>query len=87
MTLTNDHSIIISTSSSDINFTLPSDPTVGKTYFIRKNGDGRIWINGIYIVNAGDWRSERTTSVQLDNGGLGILIYNGFYWTYNNMNG
>ena len=87
MTLTNGHSVIISTSSSDINFTLPSDPTVGKTYFIRKNGDGRIWINGTYIVNDRDWRSERTTRVQLNNGGLGILIYNGFYWTYNNMNG
>lgn len=79
--------IIISVSNSDITLTLPPVPELGQMYFIRKNGGGRIWISGSYIINDGDWYSEKSTSVQLNRGGLGILVYNGTYWTWNNMNG
>lgn len=79
--------IIISEADSEITLTLPSSPGNGKMYFIRKNGGGRIWISGSYIVNDGDWYRERSTSVQLNRGGLGILMFNGTYWTWNNMNG
>lgn len=79
--------IIISEANSTITLTLPSSPGNGKMYFIRKNGGGRVYIAGSYIVDNGDWYSERSTSVYLDRGGLGVLIYNGTYWTYNNING
>lgn len=80
-------SIIISVSDSEISLTLPTSPEKGQMYFIRKNGGGRVWINGNYIINDGDWYRERSTSVQLNRGGLGILMYNGVYWTWNNTNG
>lgn len=86
-TLTVMDNIIISVSNSDITLTLPPVPELGQMYFIRKNGGGRIWISGSYIINDGDWYSEKSTSVQLNRGGLGILVYNGYYWTWNNMNG
>ena len=79
--------IIISEADSEITLTLPSSPGNGKMYFIRKNGGGRIWISGSYIINDGDWYRERSTRVQLNCGGLGILMFNGTYWTWNNMNG
>ncbi|WP_308764939.1 carbohydrate binding domain-containing protein [uncultured Bacteroides sp.] len=79
--------IIISEADSEITLTLPSSPGNGKMYFIRKNGGGRIWISGSYIINDGDWYREQSTRVQLNRGGLGILMFNGTYWTWNNMNG
>ncbi|MFV0327707.1 MAG: hypothetical protein ACK5LF_25600 [Bacteroides xylanisolvens] len=86
-TLTVMDNIIISVANSTITLTLPSVPELGQMYFIRKNGGGRVYIAGSYIVDNGDWYSEQSTSVYLDRGGLGVLIYNGTYWTYNNING
>ncbi|WP_071146157.1 hypothetical protein [Bacteroides ihuae] len=80
-------SIIISVSDSEISLTLPASPEKGQMYFIRKNGGGRIWVNGSYIVNDGDWYRERSTSVQLNRGCFAIFMYNGTYWTYNTFNG
>ncbi|WP_071145747.1 hypothetical protein [Bacteroides ihuae] len=80
-------SIIISVSDSEITLTLPASPEKGQMYFIRKNGGGRIWVNGSYIINDGDWYRERSTSVQLNKGCFAIFMYNGTYWTYNTFNG
>lgn len=82
-----DNMIISERDSGDITLTLPSDAERGQMLFIRKDGGSRIWIKGSYIVNDGDWYRERSTSVQLNRGGLGILMFNGTYWTWNNMNG
>ncbi|WP_071146670.1 hypothetical protein [Bacteroides ihuae] len=86
-TLSVSDGIIISEADSEITLTLPSNPGNGKMYFIRKNGGGRIWVNGSYIINDGDWYRERSTSVQLNRGCLAIFMYNGTYWTYNTVNG
>nr|WP_320058774.1 alanine-zipper protein [uncultured Bacteroides sp.] len=86
-TLSVSDGIIISEADSEITLTLPSNPGIGKMYFIRKNGGGRIWVNGSYIINDGDWYRERSTSVQLNRGCFAIFMYNGTYWTYNTFNG
>ncbi|WP_321479773.1 carbohydrate binding domain-containing protein [uncultured Bacteroides sp.] len=85
--LSSDNIIFTERDGSDIILTLPSNPERGQIYFIRKNGTGRVYIRGSYIINDGDWVRERSTEVQLNRGGLGILMYNGTYWTWNNMNG
>ncbi len=82
-----DNMIITERDSGDITLTLPSDAERGQMLFIRKDGNSRVWIKGSYIVNDGDWIRERSTSVQLNRAGLGILMFNGTYWTWNNMNG
>lgn len=85
-TLTNKDDIIITTASSDITITLPSNRPAakkGKMYWIRKCGTGNITLRGTIMVEAG----TTTNSDVIKKGAMQVLIWSGSYWTSNFIGG
>ena len=85
-TLTNKDDIIITTASSDITITLPSNRPAakkGKMYWIRKCGTGNITLRGTIMVEAG----TTTNSDVIKKGAMQVLIWSGSYWTSNFIRG
>lgn len=85
-TLTNKDDIIITTASSDITITLPSNRPAakkGKMYWIRKCGTGNITLRGIIRVEA----DTTTNSDVIKKGAMQVLIWSGSYWTSNFIGG
>ena len=85
-TLTNKDDIIITTASSDITITLPSNSPAakkGKMYWIRKCGTGNITLRGTIMVEAG----TTTNSDVIKKGAMQVLIWSGSYWTSNFIRG
>ena len=85
-TLTNKDDIIITTASSDITITLPSNRPAakkGKMYWIRKCGTGNITLRGTIMVKAG----TTTNSDVIKKGAMQVLIWSGSYWTSNFIGG
>lgn len=85
-TLTNKDDIIITTASSDITITLPSNRPAakkGKMYWIRKCGKGNITLRGTIMVEAG----TTTNSDVIKKGAMQVLIWSGSYWTSNFIGG
>lgn len=85
-TLTNKDDIIITTASSDITITLPSNKPAakkGKMYWIRKCGTGNITLRGTIMVEAG----TTTNSDVIKKGAMQVLIWSGSYWTSNFIRG
>lgn len=85
-TLTNKDDIIITTASSDITITLPSNRPAakkGKMYWIRKCGTGNITLRGTIMAEAG----TTTNSDVIKKGAMQVLIWSGSYWTSNFIGG
>lgn len=85
-TLTNKDDIIITTASSDITITLPSNRPAakkGKMYWIRKCGTGNITLRGTIMVEA----DTTTNSDVIKKGAMQVLIWSGSYWTSNFIGG
>lgn len=85
-TLTNKDDIIITTASSDITITLPSNRPAakkGKMYWIRKCGTGNITLRGTIMAKAG----TTTNSDVIKKGAMQVLIWSGSYWTSNFIGG
>lgn len=85
-TLTNKDDIIITTASSDITITLPSNRPAakkGKMYWIRKCGTGNITLRGTIRVEA----DTTTNSDVIKKGAMQVLIWSGSYWTSNFIGG
>lgn len=85
-TLTNKDDIIITTASSDITITLPSNRPAakkGKMYWIRKCGMGNITLRGTIRVKA----DTTTNSDVIKKGVMQVLIWSGSYWTSNSIGG
>lgn len=85
-TLTNKDDIIITTASSDITITLPSNRPAakkGKMYWIRKCGRGNITLRGTIKVEA----DTTTNSDVIKKGAMQVLIWSGSYWTSNFIGG
>lgn len=85
-TLTNKDDIIITTASSDITITLPSNRPAakkGKMYWIRKCGTGNITLRGTIMVEVG----TTTNSDVIKKGAMQVLIWSGSYWTSNFIGG
>ncbi|MCD8312947.1 MAG: hypothetical protein LUC24_02145, partial [Bacteroidales bacterium] len=83
-TLTIYDSIIMSTATTAITLTLPSDAEDGQMYFIRKVMAGNITITGGTIVTS---YGTTATKVTIEYGQLAIFIYDQSYdrWTANYM--
>lgn len=85
-TLTNKDDIIITTASSDITITLPSNRPAakkGKMYWIRKCGRGNITLRGTIMVEV----DTTTNSDVIKKGAMQVLIWSGSYWTSNFIGG
>lgn len=85
-TLTNKDDIIITTASSGITITLPSNRPAakkGKMYWIRKCGTGNITLRGTIRVEA----DTTTNSDVIKKGAMQVLIWSGSYWTSNFIGG
>jgi len=89
ITLTNDYTTIIGISSSvDVTLTLPSNPTLGKYYFVRKTGSNNIYIasSSTNILSGGDYGTGYVSSVKVDYGKLYFIIWDGYHWFGSYMN-
>lgn len=83
-TLTKTDVFISCYNSSDITVTLPSNPYAGQMLMVRRNNSAAVTANGNgkLIMNTG---TSSSISVGQSQGDIGLFVYDGQYWTYNNI--